>query len=88
MELHTAEARRIAKAEASLGAWKGELRAMFRLAAPIVLTQLSWVAMMTTDVAMIGHLGADALAGASLSLMIFFLGYVVCFGVINMVIAE
>jgi len=54
---------------------------MLRLAAPIVLTQLSWVAMMTTDVAMIGHLGADALAGASLSLMIFFLGYVVCFGV-------
>ena len=81
MELHTAEARRLAKAEASLGAWKGELRAMLRLAAPIVLTQLSWVAMMTTDVAMIGHLGADALAGASLSLMIFFLGYVVCFGV-------
>lgn len=55
---------------------------MTRLAAPIVLTQLSWVAMMTTDVAMIGHLGANQLAGASLSMMVFFLGYVFCFGVI------
>lgn len=56
---------------------------MTRLAAPIVLTQLSWVAMMTTDVAMIGHLGANQLAGASLSMMIFFLGYVFCFGVVT-----
>jgi len=81
MERHIAQARQIAKARASLAAWKGELRAMLRLAAPIVLTQLCWVAMMTTDIAMIGRLGADPLAGASLALMVFFLGYVVCFGV-------
>ncbi len=55
---------------------------MTRLAAPIVLTQLAWVAIMTTDMAMIGRLGANALAGASLSLMVFFLGYLACFGVI------
>lgn len=64
-----------------LSIWRTELREMTRLAAPIVLTQLSWVAMMTTDIAMIGRLGADALAGASLSLMIFFLAYVACYGV-------
>jgi MATE family multidrug resistance protein len=63
--------------------WRVELREMTRLAAPIVLTQLAWVAMMTTDIAMIGRLGADALAGASLSLMVFFLGYVFCFGVVT-----
>ena len=44
--------------------WRQELGAMTRLAAPIVLTQLAWVAIMTTDIAMIGRLGADALAGA------------------------
>ena len=63
-------------------AWRIELGEMTRLAAPIVLTQLAWVAIMTTDIAMIGRLGADALAGASLSLMVFFLGYVFCFGVV------
>lgn len=81
MDMRNAGTPRVAAFEPAFAAWKGELRAMLRLAAPIVLTQLSWVAMMTTDVAMIGHLGADALAGASLSMMVFFLGYVVCFGV-------
>jgi len=62
--------------------WRREFRAMTRLATPIVLTQLAWVAMMTTDTAMIGHLGAGALAGATLSLMVFFLAYIACFGVV------
>src|SRR5690606_33426752 len=62
--------------------WRGELGETVRLAAPIVLTQLAWVGMMTTDTAMIGRLGADALAGATLSLMVFFLAWVACFGLI------
>lgn len=66
----------------ALSAWRRELAAMTRLAAPIVLTQLAWVAMPTTDTAMIGHLGAEVLAGATLSLMVFFLAYVACFGVV------
>lgn len=56
---------------------------MTDLAAPIVLTQLAWVAMLTTDTAMIGRFGADALAGAYLSLMVFFLTWVFCFGVVT-----
>ncbi len=56
---------------------------MSRLAWPIVLTQLAWVGMLTTDTAMIGRLGAEALAGATLSLMIFFLAYVICFGIVT-----
>ena len=37
--------------------------------------------MLITDTAMIGHLGPNPLAGATLSLMTFYLGYVLCFGV-------
>lgn len=62
--------------------WRCELRAMTRLASPIVFTQLAWVAMLATDTAMIGRLGANALAGATLGLMLFFMAYVVCFGVV------
>jgi MATE family multidrug resistance protein len=76
-----AGAAQAAGASDRLDLWRRELGAMTRLAAPIVLTQLAWVAMMTTDIAMIGRLGANALAGASLTLMVFFLGYLVCFGV-------
>jgi MATE family multidrug resistance protein len=62
--------------------WLRDLRAMVRLALPMVLTQLAWVAMLITDTAMIGRLGADALAGATLSLMLFFMAYIFCFGVV------
>ena len=65
------------------GQWRTELREMVRLAVPIVLTQLAWVSMMITDTAMIGRLGAEPLAGASLSLMLFFLTWLVCFGVVT-----
>jgi MATE family multidrug resistance protein len=58
-----------------------ELGETLRLALPLVLTQLAWVAMLTTDTAMIGRLGPQSLAGATLSLMAFFLCYVVCFGI-------
>ncbi|MPY74746.1 MAG: MATE family efflux transporter [Alphaproteobacteria bacterium] len=79
--MQDAGAGQAAKRALRLALWRRELREMLRLAAPIVLTQLAWIAMMTTDIALIGRLGATPLAGASLSLMIFFLGYVVCFGV-------
>jgi MATE family multidrug resistance protein len=62
--------------------WRIELAEMTRLGAPIVFTQLAWVTMLTTDTAMIGRLGPDALAGASLSLMVFFMTWVFCFGVV------
>lgn len=62
--------------------WRLELSKTLRLALPIVLTQLAWVAMLTTDTAMMGRLGAEALAGASLSMMTFFLAWVFCFGVV------
>jgi MATE family multidrug resistance protein len=67
---------------AEIAAWRRELSAMARLASPMVLTQLAWVAMLATDTAMIGRLGSEPLAGATLSLMLFFMAYVFCFGVV------
>ncbi len=60
--------------------WKAEAVATLRLALPIVLTQLGWVAMLTTDAIMIGRLGATPLAGATFVLMIFFAVYVFAIG--------
>ncbi len=54
--------------------------ATLRLASPIVLTQLGWVSMLTTDAIMIGRLGATPLAGATFVLMIFFAVYVFAVG--------
>jgi len=55
---------------------------MAKLAGPIVATQLGWVAMLTTDAAMIGQLGKVPLAGATLVLMVYFALYVFAFGVV------
>ena len=41
-----------------------ELAETLKLAVPIALTQLGQIAMMTTDLAMIGRLGAEAVAAA------------------------
>ncbi|MGJ4951033.1 MATE family efflux transporter [Bradyrhizobium sp. HKCCYLS20291] len=45
-----------------------------RLAAPMALTQLSQIAMMSTDLAFIGRLGGDAVAAAALSGTVYFVG--------------
>lgn len=46
-------------------------RALAALAAPIALTQLAQVALTTTDTIMIGALGAEALAGGGLAIVLF-----------------
>ena len=63
--------------------WRTELRRMARLALPIVATQLAWISLLSTDTAMIGRLGQEPLAGASLSMMLFFLVWVACFGIVT-----
>ena len=45
-----------------------ELWDTMRLAAPMALTQLSQIAMMSTDLAFIGRLGGDAVAAAALAM--------------------
>lgn len=46
--------------------WLTEARAMLALSWPLVLTNLAQMAMTTTDVLMMGHLGPDALAAGAL----------------------
>ena len=46
--------------------WRAEIVETVRLALPIALTQLGQIAMMTTDLALIGRLGDSAVAAAAL----------------------
>jgi MATE family multidrug resistance protein len=58
-------------------AWVAEVRELLKLAAPLVLTQLSQMAIMTTDVVMLGRLGKIALASAALGNTVFFFTWLV-----------
>jgi MATE family multidrug resistance protein len=58
-------------------AWMAEARELLKLAAPLVLTQLSQMAIMTTDVVMLGRLGKTALASAALGNTVFFFTWLV-----------
>ena len=49
------------------GPWRSEADAMVRLSFPLALTQLALVAIVTTDVVMMGWLGAEALAAGALA---------------------
>lgn len=58
---------------ASRTSWTAELRATASLAWPLVLSNLAQVAMQTTDVAMMGWIGKDALAAGALGANLYFL---------------
>ena len=60
-----------------LDAWFAEARELLKLAAPLVLTQLSQMAIMTTDVVMLGRLGKTALASAALGNTVFFFTWLI-----------
>jgi len=64
-------------------AWRIEVRALLVLAGPLVLTQLGQVAIQTTDVIMIGWLGPDALAAASLGVSAVFVLLIFGIGVVS-----
>ncbi|HWK97812.1 MAG TPA: MATE family efflux transporter [Pseudolabrys sp.] len=65
--------------------WRIELRATVKLALPIALTQLGQVAMMTSDLILIGRLGDVAIAGAALAHLILFVGFVFGMGLMSAV---
>jgi MATE family multidrug resistance protein len=60
--------------------WRAEIAATVKLALPLALTQLGQIAMMTTDLALIGRLGEDAVAAASLATNVFFTLFVLGLG--------
>jgi len=64
---------------------RAELIETIRLALPIALTQLGQIAMMTTDLALIGRLGDAAIAAASLAHTIFFAMFVLGMGAMSAV---
>lgn len=53
-------------------AWRDEIRATLALSWPMILTNLVQVAIGTTDVVMLGWLGADALAAGALGTNLYF----------------
>jgi MATE family multidrug resistance protein len=55
-----------------LDAWRDEALETLKLAFPLALTQLAQMAIMTTDVIMLGHLSTTALAAAALGNTAFF----------------
>jgi MATE family, multidrug efflux pump len=65
--------------------WRAEIVDTAKLAWPIALIQLGQIAMMTTDLALIGQLGADAVAAVGLAHLILFLGFVLGMGPVSAV---
>ena len=62
-----------------------ELAETLKLAVPIALTQLGQIAMMTTDIAMIGRLGSDAVAAAALATTVYFVSFTFGMGLVSAV---
>jgi multidrug resistance protein, MATE family len=62
-----------------------ELTETLKLAVPIALTQLGQIAMMTTDLALIGRLGDEAVAAAALAHTVFFMSFTFGMGLVSAV---
>lgn len=62
-----------------------ELTETLKLAIPIALTQLGQIAMMTTDLALIGRLGDEAVAAAALAHSVFFVSFTIGMGLVSAV---
>jgi MATE family multidrug resistance protein len=65
--------------------WRGEIIDTVRLAVPIALTQLGQVAMMTSDLALVGRLGDHAVSAAALAQVVLFVGFVLGMGLVSAV---
>lgn len=65
--------------------WRVELAETVRLSLPIALTQLGQIAMMTTDLALVGRLGDTALAASALAQTILFTAFVLGMGLVSAV---
>src|SRR5215468_8246367 len=78
----------VTAAPAAAGAvWRVEIAETAKLAWPIALTQLGQIAMMTTDLALIGRLGDGAVAAVGLAHLILFFGFVLGMGPVSAVAA-
>src|SRR5262245_54695604 len=64
---------------------RSELLATVKLALPMALTQLGQVAMMTTDLALLGRLGDRVVAATALAHTVLFAAFVVGMGIVSAV---
>src|ERR1700688_744960 len=62
-----------------------ELTETLKLAVPMALTQLGQIAMITTDLALIGRLGDEAVAAAALAHTVFFVSFTFGMGLVSAV---
>jgi MATE family multidrug resistance protein len=74
-----------APAPATSALWRAELAETVRLAAPMALTQLGQVAMMTTDLALLGRLGDRIVAATALAHTVLFAAFVLGMGLVSAV---
>jgi MATE family multidrug resistance protein len=74
-----------AQASAERALWRAEIIETLRLAAPMALTQLGQVAMMTTDLALLGRLGDHVVAAAALAHTVLFGAFVIGMGLVSAV---
>jgi MATE family, multidrug efflux pump len=65
--------------------WRDELVDTIKLALPIALTQLGQVAMMTSDLALLGRLGDQVVAASALAHTILFAAFVIGMGIVSAV---
>ncbi len=61
-------------------AWKEEFWELAKLSGPVILTQVASMAIMTTDIIMLGHLGVRAIASAALGNIVFFTTWLFGYG--------
>jgi MATE family multidrug resistance protein len=57
--------------------WGVEMRALLKLALPLIATQVAQMAIMTTDVVMLGRIGKTEIAAAALGNTVFFFAWLV-----------
>lgn len=60
--------------------WQDEVRALLRLAGPLIVNNLSIAGMNFADAVMAGRLGAEALAAVAVGASVWFLGFTLCLG--------
>lgn len=70
---------------AAAGHWRREIFETVKLALPIALTQLGQIAMMTSDLALVGRLGGQAVAASALAQIVLFAVFVFGMGLVSAV---
>jgi MATE family multidrug resistance protein len=74
-----------APAPARRALWRAELADTVRLAAPLAVGQLGQIAMMTTDLALLGRLGDHVVAAAALAHTVLFVAFTLGMGLVSAV---